>query len=299
MIPDGSTNIKVTKGSEIRLESYDIIDHILYLNVESDEFPIFSMYNPDTNESDIKVKGFRFGLSYNLPSGMLVEYPLLLAEVADFATFKLVLDEPSNPNDRDTIKIRIDELGKVTVPSHEDFNLRGYTIENWYLDQDLVHVADFSKALTQSQTFYAKVKRIPKKYTVSFESNTGSKVDTLTDVLEGSLIEKPLDPSLDNHDFVGWYLDQELSIPWNFELDTVENDMTLYAKWEEEILPSIEEPIEDNHKEDTTEESIEEVEDKKETTPKTSVKMERLAYATVLLLASLSLVILYKKQKNA
>lgn len=34
------------------------------------------------------------------------------------------------------------------------------------------------------------------------------------------------------YNFVGWYQDSGLSVPWKFASDTIKTNMTLYAKWE-------------------------------------------------------------------
>lgn len=233
VIPEGSTEVKVTKGNEVELDSYEIIGNKLYLNVSTEEFKIFNMYSPDTNASDISYKGFRFGLSYTLANGLKVEYPVLIAEVGEFATFKLVGKEGIKPYEKELIQVRIDDLGKVKIPYKEDFGLKGYEIDAWYVDEGLSAHADFSEKLTKATTFYGKISRIPNKYTVEFESNGGSEVESIENVLEGSTIIEPTTPNKENHKFIGWYADSELNSAWNFASDLVNDNMTLYAKWEE------------------------------------------------------------------
>lgn len=68
-------------------------------------------------------------------------------------------------------------------------------------------------------------------YTVTFESNGGSSVGSITDVKHNSLISKPADPAKLNHTFEGWYKESALTHAWVFEKDKVTSDITLYAKW--------------------------------------------------------------------
>ena len=46
--------------------------------------------------------------------------------------------------------------------------------------------------------------------------------------MEGELLTKPENPSKESSVFLGWYNGNE---EWNFDTDTVMNDMTLTAKW--------------------------------------------------------------------
>ncbi len=68
-------------------------------------------------------------------------------------------------------------------------------------------------------------------HTVGFESNGGSSVDPYTDVEKGTTIIAPKNVSKRGHQLDGWYTDAAFTIPWDFELDTVDDSMTLYAKW--------------------------------------------------------------------
>lgn len=72
------------------------------------------------------------------------------------------------------------------------------------------------------------------KFEVSFESNGGSMIESI-EVVENSLLTQPTNPIREEYTFEGWFEDQELTIPWVFETNTVTKDITLYAKWE--IIP--------------------------------------------------------------
>lgn len=69
-------------------------------------------------------------------------------------------------------------------------------------------------------------------FDVSFESNGGTKIETITQSY-GSKIDESLVPTREGYEFVGWYLDEECQFPWNIEEDTIKEDFTLYAKWKE------------------------------------------------------------------
>ncbi len=68
------------------------------------------------------------------------------------------------------------------------------------------------------------------EYTIIFEANGGSLVSQQT-VEEGGKITKPADPTKADHTFQGWYKESTFVSAWDFDVDTVSQDITLYAKW--------------------------------------------------------------------
>lgn len=69
------------------------------------------------------------------------------------------------------------------------------------------------------------------RFTVRFESNGGTEIEDITNVIAGTTINQPETPIKLGYGFDGWYKDASLSQPWNFEVDKVTSDITLYAKW--------------------------------------------------------------------
>ncbi|MBQ4155765.1 MAG: InlB B-repeat-containing protein, partial [Clostridia bacterium] len=67
--------------------------------------------------------------------------------------------------------------------------------------------------------------------TVEFNSKNGSDVESQTGLKYGVKINKPTDPEKTNCEFVKWCEDSLLLNGWDFDKDTVKDDMTLYAKW--------------------------------------------------------------------
>lgn len=66
--------------------------------------------------------------------------------------------------------------------------------------------------------------------TVRFESNGGSTIENQI-VSYGELIQKPENPVRDGFVFQGWYKNIDRTEQWDFERDTVTENMTLYAGW--------------------------------------------------------------------
>ena len=72
-------------------------------------------------------------------------------------------------------------------------------------------------------------------YNVTFNSNGGSEVLPQLKIMEGNLVTEPAKPTKDNDTFLGWFRDQELTTPWDFDTDTMSADLVLYAGWETPI----------------------------------------------------------------
>lgn len=82
---------------------------------------------------------------------------------------------------------------------------------------------------------------IPVRYTVSFNSNGGSTVSSIT-VLSGHTINKPSNPKKYGSTFKGWYKDSALTQIFTFGAggDKVTANITLYAKWiEDSVLAEV------------------------------------------------------------
>ncbi len=67
------------------------------------------------------------------------------------------------------------------------------------------------------------------KYTVTFNSNGGSAVESVT-VEEGKTVAAPASPIRDMYDFAGWFTDLECTSEYDFSIGVTSN-ITLYAKW--------------------------------------------------------------------
>ncbi|WP_158544063.1 InlB B-repeat-containing protein [Cohnella sp. OV330] len=70
-------------------------------------------------------------------------------------------------------------------------------------------------------------------YTIAFDSQGGSAVESLTDVDEETTIGEPEAPTKSGYNFAGWYKEETYATPWSFDTDTVTANATLYAKWTE------------------------------------------------------------------
>lgn len=67
---------------------------------------------------------------------------------------------------------------------------------------------------------------------VTFRTNGGSELEDIT-VQFGEKIPRPEEPEREGYELEGWYTDIHLTEEWDFDEDTVEGNMSLYAKWVE------------------------------------------------------------------
>ncbi len=73
-------------------------------------------------------------------------------------------------------------------------------------------------------------------HTVTLYLNGGGGIaGTIPNIPNNSVISCPETPTLAGNVFCGWYKDAQLTIPWEFEYDTITANTNLYAKWTPEI----------------------------------------------------------------
>ncbi|WEK54567.1 MAG: InlB B-repeat-containing protein [Candidatus Cohnella colombiensis] len=114
------------------------------------------------------------------------------------------------------------KASEPTVPTKDDLVFGG-----WYSDSALTSAYDFETQVTADITLYAKWQR---SYTVSFYSDGGSAVAD-KQVIEGAKTTAPAAPTLEDYVFGGWYKESSLTNVFDFDVETVTTNITLYAKW--------------------------------------------------------------------
>ena len=107
----------------------------------------------------------------------------------------------------------------------------GYIFNGWYTDSALTQAYNFSTAVTGNFTLYAKWTKEPSIYTVSFNSNGGTAVESQT-VYENEAAYEPTSPTWSGYSFAGWYKDSACTVAYDFD-SKVTGNLTLYAKWEQ------------------------------------------------------------------
>jgi len=111
----------------------------------------------------------------------------------------------------------------------------GYTFIGWYTDPSLTTPWSLAALLSGSGTLtlYAKWIEDTESYTITFESNGGSTVDSIT-LAVGATVTAPTDPTKEGFTFGGWYSEAALTTSYTFSTMPAQN-FTLYAKWNEVV----------------------------------------------------------------
>nr|MCR4584389.1 InlB B-repeat-containing protein [Lachnospiraceae bacterium] len=122
--------------------------------------------------------------------------------------------------------------GTVSRPSPAP-TAEGWIFTGWYKEASCINEFDFSTVLYHSTTIYAGWVKSSEPKTVTFEMNGhGNNVKAQT-VNKGSRAKEPADPFEMGWIFGGWYTDEGLTDRFHIANETVNDDMTLYAKWTE------------------------------------------------------------------
>ena len=122
--------------------------------------------------------------------------------------------------------------GTVTEPTAPTYE--GYTFGGWYTEAGCTTEYDFTTTVTESLTLYAKWTL--NTYTVTFDSQGGSKVDSQA-VSHGGTVTEPTAPTYEGYTFGGWYTEAGCTTEYDFTT-TVTESLTLYAKWKDVTCPT-------------------------------------------------------------
>lgn len=197
-------------------------------------------YNHTIKEKDIKTKeelGEKFIGWFEI-----VDEEKLEEDSFDFSTkikenkeLKAVFDTKGK---KETITITFDSKGgskvnSMTIEKGTELSLpknptkNGYTFVTWEL-KDGTPIYNKAK-LDEDVTLYAVWKKKVENITISFDTNGGSKVNSIT-INKGSELSLPTDPTKNGYDFEGWQLKDSTKVVNKTKFD---QSTTLYAIWKE------------------------------------------------------------------
>lgn len=229
------------KGGQFEVREWKVDNSGVLLKISG------GTYKGSIPNEDYIVPGF--GLNKN-PDGSFGVHKHVLVEVAEVpatcdkdgakAHWKckdcgdLYLDEGMKTPVTDPNTLVIAKLGhKAThVPAKPATVEAEGVVEHWYCAVCNTYFADakLTKTMTKAETILAK---LPKEFTVTFESGTGKPVAVV--VKDGALLEEPAAPTLKGWKFLGWFkvknADGTVAEKWDFAKDAVTADSTLYGGW--------------------------------------------------------------------
>lgn len=226
---------KVTPGTKINVTSYDYDNKVIA---------------EDTYETFESSDNYNFIIEYDLLRRNISKLELTVAEDYDFpieigqafqspnmeyitydANGGLFSDGASQNRVKSYQRGNLNLFDGYEEPTHETLEfshwLKMGLMENviWDLENDLI---------TGPHRFKAVWKEPITLYNVYFEANNGLELQFYESVASGSTIIAPQVPLYEGHQFEGWYRDDALTQPWQFDQDVIESDTTLYAKWSKE-----------------------------------------------------------------
>ncbi|MCK9289588.1 MAG: InlB B-repeat-containing protein [Acholeplasmataceae bacterium] len=142
--------------------------------------------------------------------------------------------EPNNGDESEEVLVKYGNL--VAEPETEPLK-KGHDFIGWFSGTEEEVLWDFATDVVKEElTIYAKWQI--HQFEVNFKANGGTEVASQT-IDYNNLIIEPDEPTRDAYLFIGWYIDEEKTIPWDFNNSRVTKNVTLYAKWEEESVPVI------------------------------------------------------------
>lgn len=153
-------------------------------------------------------------------------------------------DTPNEPSSKKTYTVTwVDENGDTLKSLKVEENKKpsysynvtdtaewDYTFEGWASTPNGSVISELP-AVTSDVTYYAQVSALKQKYTVTFNSNGGSAVNSQT-VEYGSKVTAPDAPTYENHRFIGWCYDTKGEKTVDFDLPITGN-IEFYAIWNE------------------------------------------------------------------
>ncbi|QIK69438.1 InlB B-repeat-containing protein [Erysipelothrix sp. HDW6C] len=130
----------------------------------------------------------------------------------------------------------VESGSKIAQPSNP--SRVGYNFEGWYQSENYELTWDFeSDSVVADTTLHAKWSMVlnpepTPRYTVRFDSHGGTSVASQVNLAPNSLVEQPGIPTREGYHFVGWYQQATYMTSWDFENDTVNEDIVLHAQWQ-------------------------------------------------------------------
>ena len=219
----GFTTINGFQGTfsidSYRVENGEIVIDFIIKSPRS-----FNVYNWVTGAWDNAYYGIVYGINFTTANNKNISYSVNMINVGKTVVF----DE--NYKGGNTINQYFHPLAKVEAPDASEFLREGYTLWGWYTDKETTEAFDFNTNTTENLTLYAKWDKVV-IHTVTFEPNGGVALSPTLKTPHGSTITEPLSPTKKGYTFDGWYKEATFETLWNFQQDMVNNDITLYAKW--------------------------------------------------------------------
>ncbi len=132
-------------------------------------------------------------------------------------------------NGSEPIVLQVKSGDTVSFPEMPDEPYR--TFKGWFKNSKGAGPWDKNTPVTSSTTIYACWKNIPAEVVFNLNYEGAPKISTLKMNL-GDLVKQPQNlPDRECWEFLGWFTDQALTAPFNWDAVLTEPSLTLYASW--------------------------------------------------------------------
>ena len=118
--------------------------------------------------------------------------------------------------------------GEVITLPENSYTKEDYIFAGWS-DGEKTYLAGSTYTMLQKNVEFVAVWEYS-KYVVSFDSRGGSDVEAAKVDKNGKLTA-PKQPKRNGYLFSGWYKNEDCTTLWDFDVDKVNGNITLYAKW--------------------------------------------------------------------
>ncbi|MCL2806176.1 MAG: InlB B-repeat-containing protein [Treponema sp.] len=127
--------------------------------------------------------------------------------------------------------------GKIEIP--EPMIKTGYGFGGWFKEAALVNEWDFATdTVTGNITLFAKWDI--NYYTANFNADDGDPAPNHQNIAHGSKVVPPPEMIRTGYTFDGWYKEETFTNKWDFSIDTIAENITLFAKWLENFIVTFE-----------------------------------------------------------
>ena len=185
------------------------------------------------DEEKLKIKALKegtFTLSVEAENGIEASTQIKVVKRNSNKTYSITYDLAGGTWNGEEGITEFTDADFVSLPTPVK---EGYDFVGWYQDGELIEVVS-----NQNYKLTAKWEVAPTKYTITYNLVGGYWTTTpnKTEFSEGEVVELPI-PVKEGSEFLGWYTtaDYNESSKINYGALAVEEDIVLYAKWEDQV----------------------------------------------------------------
>ena len=219
---------------EVGDAKYEVSFNMGYDNATPIESQIIVINNKVTKPEDPERNGFDFSGWYT-SSDFTQLFDFEMTQIKEATTIYAKWD-----NIYTVTYVANYDGGTDSTGSTKNLKAQNKTLDNrdtivftgWYTDSACTTKFNFNTNVTAPLTLYAGWQDTITRYDVTFNLGyDGATPIEAQRVAENTRATKPADPERSGYEFGGWYKENTYTNEFNFALDTISANTTIYAKW--------------------------------------------------------------------